>query len=119
VSDAPLQERLAGAKDREEVLRILGRRRIFTYALGSFALGLGAAGCGIYLIISVATGARSGWTLLALPVFLLIVGFSAPFAYAGFYTVATGRRWSGGDVMEKVFGRLNNTYVWPRRRRRR
>ena len=100
-------------------MRILGKRRIFSYALGACAIGLGAASFAAYLLASVATRAKSGWTLLEVPVFLLISGVCAPFAYAGFYMVATGRRWSGGDVMEKVFGLLNNTYVWPRRRRRR
>ncbi len=117
--DEPLRERLAEAKDHDDVVRILGKRRMFAYAVAAVVLGLAATGWVVFLIVAVATRARSGWTLLLLPPILLVIGFSALFSYASVHLLATGQRWSGGDGVGKIVGLLNNTDVWPRRRHRR
>ncbi len=82
-------------------------RNLLAYAAAFVALALGSAGYGMYMIVLVTSRARSVWSLLALPVFLFLVAFFGPLAYATFYFVATGQRWPGAHVVTRVLDRLN------------
>lgn len=111
-----LRQRLAGIRDPAEVVQILGRRRLLWYAFCFITVGLAFAGFGVYLIVRVMLGRSYGWTLAMLPACLSVTAFSGLVGYAMAYGVLTGRKWSGAAGVDRFFGTLNNTYVWPRRR---
>jgi hypothetical protein len=103
-----IRERLAAAHDRDEVVRILGKRRLVAYPAGFFAVALAATGYSVYVIVEVASRKSCVWMLAALPAFVAIIAFCGSIAYAGVYFVATGRRWPRADMLERIARRLNS-----------
>jgi H+/Cl- antiporter ClcA len=118
VTGDSLRDRLSGIRDPAEAAQILGRRRLTWYALCSVAVSVTFGGFGVYLIIQVLGGRRSGWTLLGLPPFVVISTFAGLFAYAIAYGTLTGRKWSRAVLVARFFEIVNNTDVVARRRRR-
>jgi hypothetical protein len=117
VTGDSLRDRLSGIRDPAEAAQILGRRRLTWYALCSVAVSVTFGGFGVYLIVQVLGGRRSGWTLLGLPPFVVISTFAGLFAYAIAYGTLTGRKWPRAALVARFFEIVNNTDVVARRRR--
>ena len=83
----PIRERLAEANTRDDVLTILGRRRLVGYAVGLGAVALAAAVEIAYLVVEVASGSKSAWVLSALPAALFLVWFCGFVAYGMAYYI--------------------------------
>jgi hypothetical protein len=113
-----LRDRLSGTRDPAEVAQILGRRRLAWYAFCSIAVSVAFGGYGIYLVVQVLLARASGWTLLALPPFVLVSLLSGSLGYAIAYDVLTGRTWPGATRVGRFMEIINNTNVVPRRRHR-
>jgi hypothetical protein len=103
-----INERLAAAGDRDEVMQILGRRRLLRYTLGFLAVAMACGGYGVYLIFEVALGRTTVWTLAALPACIAAAAFFGVVGYGMAYAVATGRRPPNAGRIGRFFARLNS-----------
>jgi hypothetical protein len=107
-SDGTIRDRLAAARGSDEVAGILGKRRLVGYALGFAAVAIACVAASAYMVIEVAKGEGSAWTLAALPAPLFLALFCGISGYAGASFVATGRQWSKADMIGRIAGRLNS-----------
>jgi hypothetical protein len=106
--DSTFRDRLANARSPEEAASILGKRRLIGYAFGFAAVAIGCLAASVYVIVEVATGQESAWTLAALPALVSLVLFSGVIGSGLAYFVATDRRWPKAEVIERIAGRLNS-----------
>jgi hypothetical protein len=103
-----LRDRLADVRGREEAARILGKRRLIGYAVAFAAVAIGCLAASAYLLVEVAMGQESAWTLAAPPALVSLVLFSGVIGSGLAYFVATDRRWPKAEVIERIAGRLNS-----------
>jgi hypothetical protein len=109
-----LQERLAHIRDPDEAARILGPRRLASYALVAAMFAAAFAALTVYSIAEIALGRT--YFLGMLPGSIFVAAFAGVIAYGLWYRIATGREWPRAAGIDRVAGILNNTYVLPRRR---
>jgi hypothetical protein len=120
LSGDSLRDHLAGVRDPAEAAQILGRRRSAWYAFCFLAVGVASGGFGVYLIVRVLVDQASVWTLLMLPVFVLVSAFGVVLGYGIAYFTVTGRKWPRADLVNRFAQIVNNNAnvnVVPRRLR--
>lgn len=102
-----LEERLASASTPDDVLAVLGRRRVLFYDAVFVAIALGLSGLTTYLLVAVAAGWKGpwvlGWTLALIP----LSAFSSMGAVSAVRRRITGTTRPPSKRAARVFERLN------------
>lgn len=106
-SASSLDDRLAAASTPDDVLAILGKRRVLFYDLVLSAVALSLSAITVYLVVAVAAGWKGpwvlGWTLPLLPLSL----FAGLAAASAMRRRITGKTGPPSRRMARIYERLN------------